>query len=108
MDGTAIVSVPIREQSQISEARRKALQLAGTAGFSEQDSGRLALVVTEAATNILRHGGGGEIVLDARSERTGGQVDVIALDNGPGMANVQDCMRDGVSTADGTGSSLGT
>jgi anti-sigma regulatory factor (Ser/Thr protein kinase) len=107
MDGTAVIPVPIREQSQIAEARRKAIQLASIASFSEQDCGRLAIVVTEAATNILRHGGGGEIVLDARSHDHGGEVNILALDSGPGMANVQDCLRDGVSTADSTGTGLG-
>ena len=63
--------------------------------------------MTEAATNILRHGGGGEIVLDARSYDHGGEVNVLALDGGRGMANVQDCLRDGVSTADSAGTGLG-
>ena len=62
--------------------------------------------MTEAATNILRHGGGGEIVLDARSYDHSGEVNILALD-GPGMANVQDCLRDGVSTADSAGTGLG-
>ena len=82
MDGTAVIPVPIREQSQIAEARRKAIQLASIASFSEQDCGRLAIVVTEAATNILRHGGGGEIILDARSHDHGGEVKILALDGG--------------------------
>ena len=107
MDGTAVIPVPIREQSQIAEARRKAIQLASIASFSERDCGRLAIVVTEAATNILRHGGGGEIILDARSHDHGGEVKILALDCGPGMANVQDCLRDGVSTADSAGTGLG-
>ena len=107
MDGTAVIPVAIREQSQIAEARRKAIQLASIANFSERDCGRLAIVVTEAATNILRHGGGGEIVLDARSCDHGGEVNILALDGGPGMANVQDCLRDGVSAADSAGTGLG-
>ena len=39
--------------------------------------------MTEAATNILRHGGGGEIVLDARSYDHGGEVNILALDGVP-------------------------
>jgi len=107
MDGTAVIPVAIREQSQVSEARRKAVQLATSAGFSERDCGRLAIVVTEAGTNILRHGGGGEIVLDAGSHHQGGEVNVLALDRGPGMANVLECLRDGVSSADSAGNGLG-
>jgi anti-sigma regulatory factor (Ser/Thr protein kinase) len=108
MDGTAVVSVPIREQTQVAEARRKAVQLATGVGLGETESAKLALVVTEAATNILRHGGGGEILLDARSSGGDGEVTVVALDSGPGMANIQDCLRDGVTTiGDSPGTGLG-
>ncbi|HEV7367572.1 ATP-binding SpoIIE family protein phosphatase [Arenibaculum sp.] len=102
-----MITVEVREQSQVAEARRRALSLAENVGFGEQRCGRLAIVVTEAATNILRHGGGGEILLSADMEPEGGRVDVIALDKGPGMANVQESMRDGVSTAEGPGTGLG-
>ena len=108
MDGTAVIPVPIREQSARSRrpaARRSSLH--PSPDFSERDCGRLAIVVTEAATNILRHGGGGEIILDARSYDHSGEVNILALDGGPGMANVQDCLRDGVSTADSAGTGLG-
>jgi anti-sigma regulatory factor (Ser/Thr protein kinase) len=102
-----MIAVEMREQSQVAEARRRALSLAENVGLGEQRRGRLAIVVTEACTNILRHGGGGEILLAADIEPEGGRVDVIALDRGPGMANVQESMRDGISTADGPGTGLG-
>jgi anti-sigma regulatory factor (Ser/Thr protein kinase) len=107
MDGTALISIPIRDQSQIAAARRRALQIAASAGFRELDCGRLALVVTEAGTNVLRHGGGGEIMLNAESAGRDGCIDVIALDSGPGMTNIQDCLRDGVSTGGSPGTGLG-
>lgn len=102
-----MIAVEMREQSQVAEARRRALSLAENVGFDERRCGRLAIVVTEVCTNILRHGGGGEILLSADVEPEGGRVDVIALDKGPGMANVQESMRDGISTADGPGTGLG-
>lgn len=103
-----MIAVQIREPSQIAEARRRAISLAENVGLDDRRRGRLAIVVTEAATNILRHGGGGgEVLLKGDAEAEGGRVDVIALDQGPGMANVNECLRDGVSTAEGPGTGLG-
>lgn len=49
----------IAHASEISAARRWANQLAGSLEFDETTSGQLAIVVTEAATNILKHAGSG-------------------------------------------------
>jgi anti-sigma regulatory factor (Ser/Thr protein kinase) len=102
-----MIAIQVSEQTHVAEARRRSVGLAETVGLDERQRGRLAIAVTEAATNILRHAGTGEILLHEDVEDEGGRVDVIALDRGPGMANVQDCLRDGVSTADGQGTGLG-
>jgi anti-sigma regulatory factor (Ser/Thr protein kinase) len=101
-------SIAIVDTSGVGEARRFAVALAEHHGFSEQASGRLALIVTEAASNTIQHGGGGEILLRAW---TSGALDccieVLALDKGPGMTNVAVCMRDGFSTGGSRGVGLG-
>lgn len=102
-----MIAVQVSEQTHVAEARRRSVGLAEAVGLDERQRGRLAIAVTEAATNILRHGGSGEILLDAGMEDEGGRVDVVALDRGPGMANIQNCLRDGVSTTDGPGTGLG-
>src|SRR6185503_6250659 len=63
--------------------------------------------VTEAATNILKHGGRGEILLGVTQTAGLRFVDVLALDRGPGMANVDRCFEDGFSTAGSAGTGLG-
>ena len=81
--------------------------LAGDARLDEASAGRLALVVTESSTNLLRHAGGGKILLQAVDGHGAAAVDVLALDRGPGMANVARCMEDGYSTVGGAGTGLG-
>jgi anti-sigma regulatory factor (Ser/Thr protein kinase) len=101
-------SVAVVEMSAVGEARRFAIALAEAHGFSEQATGRVALIVTEAASNVVQHGGGGEILL--RAWASGGPaccLEVLALDTGPGMANVTACMRDGFSTGGSRGVGLG-
>ncbi len=45
----------IVHSSDIAIARRSGLQLAATLNFNETASGKLAIVITEVATNILKH-----------------------------------------------------
>lgn len=97
----------MREASQPGEARRAAALLARDLGFEEQDAGRLALVVTEAASNLLKHSTQGEIVLTPMSLGTPTAIDVLALDRGPGMLDFERNLEDGFSTAGSQGTGLG-
>jgi anti-sigma regulatory factor (Ser/Thr protein kinase) len=81
--------------------------LADRLGFGEADAGKVALVVTEAATNLVKHGGGGELVLGVLQRDGGAGIEVLALDRGPGMADLGRCLRDGYSTAGSRGTGLG-
>jgi anti-sigma regulatory factor (Ser/Thr protein kinase) len=107
------VSVPVTEPSQVAEARRTAAGMARGLGFDEAATGRVALVATETATNLLKHAGGGEILVQVLAEddttcrAEGVGVEVIALDTGPGMRDVDACLRDGYSTAGSPGTGLG-
>lgn len=101
------VIVVIDESSKIGEARRTAAALARALGFDETEKGKVALIVTEAATNLLKHAGGGELFLNVleREERSG--LEILALDRGPGMSDLERCMEDGFSTAGSSGNGLG-
>jgi anti-sigma regulatory factor (Ser/Thr protein kinase) len=92
--------------SKVGEVRRLATSMASRLGFDEQDQGRLALVLTEAANNAVLHGGGGEIVLRAFHGSSPG-IEAIIADRGPGMADLGGALRDGYSTAGTSGSGLG-
>ena len=81
--------------------------MAGRQGFGDTDSGRVALVATELATNILKHGSGGELLVGAYGEGRDSGIELIALDKGPGMANVTASVADGYSTAGTAGKGLG-
>jgi len=91
----------------VAEARRFAMKLAEALQFSESDIGRVALVVTEAATNIVQHAGRGEILLRPFALEAPASLEVLALDKGPGMANVAEALRDGFSTGGSSGQGLG-
>src|SRR5579863_2581453 len=97
----------IGDGSAIGAARRDAQRLAGELQLDETVGGRLGVIVTELATNVLRHGGGGDLLLQALPAAAGNAVEVIAIDRGPGMADLQKCLRDGYSSGGTPGTGLG-
>lgn len=93
------------DPSRVGEARRHAAQLAHDCGLDDVEAGRLALVVTELGTNLVRHAQGGRLWLSARPAR--GEVEVVAVDDGPGIHDLDRCLGDGYSTGGTPGTGLG-
>jgi len=100
-------AVSVVDRSHVGKVRRAASDLARSIGLPEYDVGRVAIVVTEAATNLIKHAGGGEILLRATQHDEGRCMDVMALDRGPGIVNLNVALRDGFSTWGSLGSGLG-
>jgi anti-sigma regulatory factor (Ser/Thr protein kinase) len=103
---TAPVRLRVGDPSGVAPARRAVEQLADALGLDERRRGEAAIVVTELATNLVRHAGDGELILRA----TPGNrisIDAIAWDDGPGIPNPARARGDGFSTAGGSGTGLG-
>lgn len=98
---------PVGEPSEIAAVRRAGNTLARRIGFDEVRTGQLAIVITEAATNIVKHAAHGEILLRKVTHGAADGVEVLAIDKGPGMRNVRQYMEDGRSTAGTYGVGLG-
>jgi anti-sigma regulatory factor (Ser/Thr protein kinase) len=97
----------VRDASEIAEARRSAAGLAHRKGFSQDVEARIALVATELATNLLKHAGEGLIAINEFIDADGSGIEVLALDKGPGMADIARCLVDGFSTVGSPGTGLG-
>jgi len=98
---------PIGESSQVAEVRRKVTALACGAGLDESRTGTCALVASEMGTNLLKHAKEGEIFLRTVVQGAAQGIEILALDRGPGMANVSRALQDGHSTAGSSGNGLG-
>jgi anti-sigma regulatory factor (Ser/Thr protein kinase) len=101
------ISLPIEEKSGVGEARRRAMKLAEALQFSESDIGRVALVVTEAANNIVQYAGRGEILLRPIALKAPASLEILALDRGPAITNIGEALLDGYSTGGSAGLGLG-
>ena len=100
-------AIDVHEITQVAEARRAAVTLAENLGLGTSDAGRVAIVATELATNLLKHGSGGKLLVGSFDDESGQGIECLALDRGPGIENVALAMRDGYSTAGSPGTGLG-
>ncbi len=125
----------IHEPSQVAFARREAAALAASFGFTDERAGRVALIVSELASNLAKHARDGQILLNplygpgrphgrhpyassrgpaASPGRTGvGRdpaphgIEILSIDRGPGLQDIREALRDGHSTAGSLGFGLG-
>jgi anti-sigma regulatory factor (Ser/Thr protein kinase) len=98
-----MIEVEVADDSAVAEARRKASEVGAAVGFDEVRAGQLAIVATELATNIVKHAAKGKLLIGGGESH----VDLLALDSGAGMADVQRCLEDGYSSAGTAGNGLG-
>ena len=97
----------IRDASQVGEARRAVQHMAKQRGLGEATASNAGIVVTELANNLVRHAGEGSVALRWQDTRGGEALEVLAMDRGPGMADIEQCLADGYSTRGSPGTGLG-
>ena len=72
-------------------------------GYEPDAIRRVAIAMYEGEINMVIHAGGGEAVVDIDPDR----VDILLEDHGPGIADVEQAMQAGWSTAPDNVRSLG-
>jgi serine/threonine-protein kinase RsbT len=101
--------VPVTGEDGIVAARQQARQVAKDLGFGLVDQSRIATAVSELARNVVRYATGsrGELLVRAlASPEKGIGIEMIVRDEGPGMSNVEQALRDGFTTGNGLGMGL--
>jgi anti-sigma regulatory factor (Ser/Thr protein kinase) len=99
--------VPLSDASSTAEARRVGARMASALGFNETKAGEAAIVIVEAARNAVIYGGGGQLVLSGTKSKYETRMDILALDKGPGIADLTRALQDGYSTGGTPGTGLG-
>jgi anti-sigma regulatory factor (Ser/Thr protein kinase) len=85
----------VQDQLQVSTVRLRATAMGRAHGLDATTVDRLGVVVTEMATNIARHARTGHIALRPVGEYETGSIEILALDKGPGIADMGRAMRQG-------------
>ena len=97
----------IGDPTEIYAVRRAAALIAKNIGLSNLRVAQLEIVITEAGTNIIKHAQRGQILLRSLSCDDDVGIEIIAIDNGPGIINIDFLMKDGNSTTGTYGGGLG-
>ncbi len=109
MTGAGLVqeAIPILDAADLSAARLAARSMSSAIGFDEQAVEEIVLVVSELATNLVKHAKDGTLRLRQTEEagRTG--IQIHSEDQGPGIPNVEQAIADDFSTAGSLGCGLG-
>jgi serine/threonine-protein kinase RsbT len=99
--------VPIAREDDVVRVRQAVRARATACGFSLVDQTKLVTAASELGRNTLKHGGGGEMRLTRLEHdgRTG--LRLVFSDRGPGIADIEEALRDGFTTGTGLGLGLG-
>ena len=97
----------IIDPSHAGETRRVAVDYAASIGMNETDCGKVAIAVTEMATNLVKHAAQGKIILESVGHNGSQGLRVLSLDKGPGIRNIAAALQDGYSTYGSSGNGLG-
>jgi serine/threonine-protein kinase RsbT len=101
--------VPIAGEQDIVAARQRAREIARGLGFGMVDQSRIATAVSELARNVVRYataGRGAVCIRQLAGMPRGVGIEIVVSDEGPGIADLQAAMRDGVTSGAGLGMGL--
>jgi anti-sigma regulatory factor (Ser/Thr protein kinase) len=83
------------------------MRMAEQYGFDDTHVGRVGIVATEVANNIFRHAGLGTVLTQVLDDSIQPEFEIVGIDRGSGMNDVQACLQDGYSTGGTAGTGLG-
>jgi anti-sigma regulatory factor (Ser/Thr protein kinase) len=102
------IRIDVTDTSSVGDVRRRCAELTTDAGFDDVAAGRVAIIATELAGNLVRHATTGQHVIVRIAERHGQlALELLSIDSGPGMQNLALALRDGYSTGTTPGTGLG-
>jgi serine/threonine-protein kinase RsbT len=99
--------MPVRTSEDILRVRQAVRAWAVEIGFNLVEQTKLITAASELARNTVIHGGGGEVRLEILNEYARLGIRLRFEDRGPGIADVEEALRDGYTTAGGLGLGLG-
>jgi anti-sigma regulatory factor (Ser/Thr protein kinase) len=77
-------------------------------GYSKKKLGEFDLIISELTSNLTKHAIGGEILFAHIKNDYHDYLEVISIDNGPGMADANKMIADGISTTNTLGHGFGS
>jgi RNA polymerase sigma factor (sigma-70 family) len=104
--GADEIHVTVERDPDVVSARQRGYELAVRAGFSGTDATVIATAISEIARNIVRFARRGRMTMTVVVQNELVGITVVAQDAGPGMGDIAQAMREGVTTYGGLGLGL--
>ena len=99
--------LPLQNSNDVVVARQKVRQLAIELRFSLVDQTKLVTAASELARNALDHGRGGQMTVEVVNGLSRSGLKLVFEDNGPGIPDIEQALKDGFTTGSGMGLGLG-
>ena len=99
--------MPLKTSTDVVLARQRVRQWSVDLKFSLVDQTKLVTAASELARNALDHGQGGSMTVELLSNGSRAGLRLVFEDEGPGIADIDQALKDGFSTGSGMGLGLG-
>jgi len=99
-------TAPITTSGDIVKVRQLVRELTISLGFSLVEQTKMVTAASELARNALDHGGGGKVQLQVLNNEMRRGLKLTFIDEGPGIQDLEQALRDGFSTGSGMGLGL--
>lgn len=107
MDVNQYLRFLIPDRSFVSLVKRDITRFAENCKFSAAEVGKINIIAAEMLSNLIKHSlKGGELLVKTIGEKHQA-IEIVCLDNGPGMSAPSRMIEDGVSTSGTAGEGLG-
>jgi serine/threonine-protein kinase RsbT len=100
-------SVGIRASDDVVRVRQQTRLLAIEAGLSLVDQTKIITAASELARNTLDYGGGGDVRIEVVENGARRGLRLLFQDQGPGIPDIEQALKDGFTTGSGLGLGLG-
>ena len=102
-----VIHLEIASNDDVVFVRQRAREQSQRAGFSLLETTKLVTAASELARNTLEHGGGGYVDIEVITDGIRRGVRMTFIDEGPGIPDIEQALRDGFTTGGGLGLGLG-
>ncbi len=102
------ISFAANDRSYFSLLKKEIHRRAQEAGINQPRTNEIDIIVSEMTSNLFKYGDDGEILMGVFENNGSPYIELISIDNGPGIANPTRMMQDGVSTTNTMGCGLGS
>jgi serine/threonine-protein kinase RsbT len=107
MTPTRTETIPVRSSAEVVSVRHAVRRYAVELGFTLVEQTKIVTAASELARNMIDYGGGGELVIQALDDGARKGLRLIFEDHGPGIADINQALRDGFTSGNGMGLGLG-